>query len=91
MDQRTWLIPERQHFYFDPDLHPNDTLKAFVEFVQDFELRYTATYPDPPKVSLDAAVQRWRVINGFDTVMPMEEYDKLVDQWKSKDMVAKFI
>ena len=42
------------------------TLKAFVEFVQDFELRYAATYPDIPKVSLDAAVQRWRIINGFE-------------------------
>ena len=37
--------------YFDPDLHPDDTLMAFNEFVQDFELRYDAKYTDPSKVS----------------------------------------
>ena len=41
--------------YFDPDLHPDDTHKSFVDFVKRFELRYDATYPDPPKTSLDAS------------------------------------
>ena len=34
--------------YFDPDIHPDDTIKAFNEFLIDFELRYEASYPDPP-------------------------------------------
>ena len=34
--------------FFDPDCHPDNTLKAFNEFVIDFNLRYAATYPDPP-------------------------------------------
>ena len=36
--------------YFDPDLHPDDTLRAFDEFIQSFELCYDAQYPDPGKV-----------------------------------------
>ena len=35
--------------YFDTDCHPDDTLKSFVEFSHDYELRYAAMYPDPPK------------------------------------------
>ena len=70
--------------YFDPDLHPDDTLKSFVEFVQDYELRYSATYPDPPRVSLDSAIQRWKF--GHDNANPtMEQYDTIVEDWKSRD------
>ncbi|CAB4023368.1 Hypothetical predicted protein [Paramuricea clavata] len=47
--------------YFDPDLHPDNTLRAFDEFIQSFELRYDAQYPDPPKTSLDAAIERWKL------------------------------
>jgi len=46
--------------FFDPDEHPDQTLKAFEEFILDFSLRYEALYPDPPKVSLESAIQRWK-------------------------------
>ena len=76
--------------YFDPDCHPDDTLKSFGEFAQDFELRYSATYPDPPKVSLESAIQRWKLTN--DSKSPsVNEYDSIIDEWKSRDMVAKFL
>ena len=76
--------------YFDPDLHPDDTLKSFIEFSQDYELRYAAMYPDPPRVSLESAIQRWKL--GHDNKNPtMDEYDLIVEEWKSKDMLAKFL
>ena len=75
--------------YFDPDCHPDDTLKAFNEFVIGFELRYDANYPDPPKVSLEAAINRWKVSNE-DTKPSPDQYDSIVDQWKSKDKVSNF-
>ena len=34
--------------YFEPDEHPEDTLKSFDEFIKVFGLRYDAQYPDPP-------------------------------------------
>ena len=76
--------------YFDPDHHPDDTLKSFVEFVQDFELRYSATYPDPPKVSLDLAINRWKLANG-NKDLSLEEFDSLVEEWQGIDMVGKFL
>ena len=45
-----------QSLFFDPDGHPEGTLKAFTEFTKQFELRYNAQYPDVPRVSLDAAI-----------------------------------
>lgn len=76
--------------FFDPDCHPDDTLKSFGEFAQDFELRYSATYPDPPKVSLESAIQRWKLTH--DNKNPsVDEYDSIIDEWKSRDMVAKFL
>ena len=44
--------------YFDPDRHPDDTHKSFVDFVKSFELRYNASYPDPPKSSIDTACEQ---------------------------------
>ena len=48
--------------YFNPDLHPDDTLRAFDEFIQTFELRYDAQYPDPPKTSLRLRHHRYHKV-----------------------------
>ena len=42
----------QQQLFFDPDKHPEDTLKAFDKFTQAFELRHEAQFPDPHKVSI---------------------------------------
>ena len=76
--------------FFDPDIHPDDTIKAFEEFLIDFNLRYEASYPDPPKVALDAAMKRWELTN-VDKKPTLEQYDAIVNSWKSKDKVAKFL
>ena len=47
-------------------------------------------YPDPPKVTLDSALQRWKLGNGNKNPT-MDEYDESVEQWKAKDLVAKFL
>ena len=60
--------PRSNQVFFDPDQHPEDTLKAFEDFIRVFQLRYEAQYPDPPKVSLEAALQRWTVANATDKV-----------------------
>ena len=76
--------------YFDPDLHPDDTLRAFDEFIQSFELRYDAQYPDPPKTSLEAAIERWKLAN--DDKKPMlDDYDNIYDEWRSKDRMTKLL
>lgn len=76
--------------YFDPDLHPDATLGAFNEFTQCFELRYDAQYPDPPKVSLDAAIERWKLAHD-DAKPSLAEYDTIRDEWRSRDRVAKLL
>jgi hypothetical protein len=76
--------------YFDPDLHPDDTLRAFDEFIQSFELRYDAQYPDPPKTSLDAAIERWKLAND-DKKPTLDDYDNIRDEWRSKDRVTKLL
>ena len=49
----------RLRLFFDPDDHPENTLKAFQEFIQRFELRYDGY---PPKISLEAAIERWKIL-----------------------------
>ena len=81
--------------YFDHDEHPEDTLKAFEEFIKKFSLRYEAQFPDPPKVSLETAIQRWKVTSATaDNLSPtpdVEQYDKITLEWKDrvKDKVKK--
>ena len=49
---------------FDPDCHPEDTLKASDDFIQRFELRYDAQFPNPPKGFLNAAIKWWKLCYG---------------------------
>jgi len=49
--------------YFDPNEHAENSLKAFNEFCDTFLLRYDALYTDPTKVSIDAAITRWKYGN----------------------------
>ena len=53
-------IPNLQ---FDPDLHPHSTLKAFNDFVEQFEFRYEAQYPEPSKTVMDNAVLQWKSLH----------------------------
>ena len=77
---------------FAPNLHPDDTLTAFTEFIQTFELRYEATYPDPPKVSLDSAILRWTLTQQDANAKPdITQYDEIRNKWRSRDMVVKFL
>ena len=46
---------------FDPDQHLDQTLKAFNCFIECFKLRHDAGYPDPPRISMEAALQRWKI------------------------------
>ena len=86
--------PQSQLF-FDPAEHPDDTLKSFNDFIQLFELRYNAQFPDPPKVSLDTALTRWKITNTSeanpDPKPSLEQYDNIVSTWQSKDKVAKML
>ena len=76
--------------YFDPDLHPDDTLQSFNEFIQRFELRYDAQYPDPPKVSLDAAIEDWKLEH--DDAKPfVDEYDNIRAEWRSCGETSRHI
>ena len=86
----TSSLSSSQTLYFDPDLHPEDTLKQFDEFVNRFELRYAAQYPDPPKVSIDSAMERWKIVN-VDKKISLDEYDNIKEKWTSQDMVTKFL
>ena len=87
--------PRYQQLFFDPEQHPEDTLKPFEEFTQIFELWYDAQYPDPPKVSIDAAIKRWKFANPTtDTSQPkpnLAQYDQIRDDWRACDKVAKLL
>ena len=76
--------------FLDPDQHPDDTLKSFNELLQDFALRYDANFPDPPKVSMDTALERWKLGNP-DKKPSLDEYDSIREEWQSRDKVAKFL
>ena len=86
---------------FDPDQHPEDTLKVFNEFCDSFLLRYNALFPDPPKVSMDSAIARWTFLHTTqENANPrptMEQYDairndgpkiSIWDIWKSLTYIS---
>ena len=89
------MEPRCNQVFFDPDTYPEETLKAFEEFIDTFELRYDAQFPDPPKVSMDSALQRWIFAHATEEEPKpqpsLEDYDTIRDEWRSKDKVAKLL
>ena len=81
--------------WFDPDEHPKECLKAFENFCKTFDRRYQAQYPDPPKTSMDAAIQRWKVEHitptDADPALTLNDFDAIRDKWISRDKVTKLI
>ena len=76
--------------YFDPDQYPDNTLKKFDDFCLTFQLRYAAQYPDPPKTSIDMAIERWKIENA-DKKLDMQTYDQMREEWMSRDKVIKLL
>ena len=76
---------------FYPEQHPENSTKALEEFIRTFELRYDAQYPDPPKISLDAAIERWKFANATTEITQpkptLAQYDQICDDWRACDKV----
>ena len=81
--------------FFDLDEYPENTLKAFNDYPELFELRYNAQFPDPPKVSLDSVLERWKIVNATERNSnprtALVQYDKIKEDWQAKDRLAKFL
>ena len=75
---------------FDPDRHPHATLKAFNEFIDQYEFRYNAQYPEPPKHLLDSAVTKWKMEN--EDANPTAAQQVIIrDDLVSRDKVRKLL
>lgn len=81
--------------YFDPNGHPENTLKAFQEFIKRFQLWCDAFYPDPPKVSLEGVIERWKISQTSSENPPpkpnLEQFDDICEDIKARDKVTKFL
>ena len=62
-------------------------MKAFQEFLQHFQRPYKAFYPDPPKVSLEAVIERWKISQA----KFCEQFDKICDNTKSQGKTTKLL
>ena len=80
--------------HFDLNEHPENALKTLKEFSQRFELWYDTLYPYPPKVSLEAAIERWKISQATpENPSPkrnIEQFDEICEDTKSPDNIAKF-
>ena len=75
---------------FDPDLHPHSTLKAFNEFIEQYEFRYEAQYPEVPRSVHETALLIWQGANGGDDPTAEEKVD-IMEDTVSKDKVRKLL
>ena len=84
--------PALPTIYFDPDKHPDATLKAFNKFIKSFELQYDALYPEPPKISLETAIERWKLSQEDEkNRMTGEQFDEIKEGLRSADRVTKLL
>ena len=79
---------------FDPNEHPENRLKPFQEFLC-FQLWYIDLYPGPPKVSLDEAIECWKISQAApenpSSKPNLEQFDEICEDTKSRDKNAKFL
>ena len=75
---------------FDPDKHPHATLKAFNDFIEQYEFRYQAQYPEPSKSSLDNAVLQWKSEHGEAEPTAAQKL-AMRNDFISKDKVRKLL
>ena len=43
----------------NPERFPHATLKVFNKFIEQYEFRYEAQYPEPPKHAIEACITKW--------------------------------
>ena len=87
MDSAGIGIPSLQ---FNPDKHPHATLKAFNDFIEQFEFRYNAQYPEPSRSVMENAISKWKALNNERE--PVEKHIKIMqNEWISKDKVRKLL
>ena len=72
---------------FNPDDHPHSTLKAFNEFLEQYEFRYEAQYTEVPKHVLDNAIEKWKSENENAAEVSVAHKDILRADIRSKDKV----
>ena len=45
------------------DKHPHAAVKTFNNFVEQFEFRYNAQYPEPSRNALQNATSKWKALS----------------------------
>ena len=84
---------------FDPDKYPHCALKAFNEFIIQYEFRYQAQYSYPPKQAIQNEVDVWKInntptegdnANVAPTPSPAQ-LKTISDDWISKDKFRKLL
>ena len=79
-----------QSLAFNPDNHTHCVLKAFNTFVEQYEFRYAAQYPIPPKHAIDNEVAVWK--SEHENAEPTQAQRRtLLDSWVSKDKVRRML
>ena len=68
---------------FNPDKHPHATLKAFNEFIEQFEFRYSMRHTQPSRNVLENAISKWKALNN-EGEPAKKDKEK---EWVSKDKV----
>ena len=89
MDSMTSTQPRGvPNLQFNPDSHPHCTLKAFNEFIEQYEFRYDAQFPEVQKDVLEDAIEAWRAENGNPDAVTVAQKTAIKATIKSKDRVS---
>ena len=76
---------------FNPDDHPHSTLKAFNEFIEQYEFRYDAQFPEVQTHVLEDAIEAWKAENENPATVSVAQKSAIKTSIKSKDRVRKLL
>ena len=73
---------------YNQDKHPHSTLKAFNDFIGQFEFCYNAKYPQPSRNATENSISKWKASNS--NYKPADEdVETIQNEWVSKVKVRK--
>ena len=64
-------------------------MKAFNEFIEQYQFRFEAQYPEPPKHAIEACITKWTATTKKEPADANIEFIK--NRWISKDKVRKLL
>ena len=71
------------------DKHPHATLKAFNDFIEQFDFYCNAQYPEPSRSAIENAISKWKALNN-EREIAEKDIETMRNEWNKVRKLLEF-